>query len=84
MKIKLAIIGAGKISRYHLDALKNISCIDVAAICDTNEDIAKKRAEKYGITKYYTDYNDILSDVTIDAVDIATPTFTIAKSLQMH
>lgn len=79
MSINLGIIGAGEISRIHLDAIKSIPEITVVAICDVDESIAAKRAEQFGITKYYTDDHDILNDKDIDAVAIVTPTFTHYK-----
>ena len=72
----IGIIGAGSISVEHLDAYaKNKDC-KVVAIADLNLDLAKKRAEDYNIEKVYTDYKEMLSDESIDAVSIVTPTFT--------
>ena len=47
----------------------------VAVIARSHKQL-KKMADKYGIPQTYTDYHDILNDVSIDAVSIATPTFT--------
>jgi predicted dehydrogenase len=48
----------------------------VVAICDLNAEMAKMRAAEYGIAKACADYHELLSDPTIDAVSIVTPTFT--------
>ena len=45
-------------------------------IADLNYNTAKALADEYGIERVYTDYKDILSDDTIDAISIVTPTFT--------
>lgn len=72
----VAIIGAGEISKRHLNAYKTIPGVSVVAICDANPEIAKTRAAEFGIPKYCTDYKEILQDASIDAVNIVTPTFT--------
>jgi predicted dehydrogenase len=46
--------------------------VQVFAICDLNEDVAKKAANEYGIPNYYRVYNDMLES-DIDAVVISTP-----------
>lgn len=72
----IGIIGAGSISVEHLDAYaKNNDC-KVIAIADLNLDLAKKRAEDYKIENVYSDYKELLANKDIDAVSIATPTFT--------
>jgi len=74
--IKIGIIGAGSISKYHLDSYKNNPGCTVVAIADLNVALAHKRAEEYGIEKSFSDYKEILADDEIDAVSILTPTFT--------
>lgn len=74
--LKVGIIGAGTISKSHLDAYTANPDVQVAAIADLNEALAKERAEEYSIQHYYTDYKRILEDERIDAVSIVTPTFT--------
>lgn len=74
--LKVGMIGAGSISRQHLDAFANNKDAEVVAIADINEALAKETAEIYRIKNYYSDYRKILEDESIDAVSIATPTFT--------
>ena len=42
------------------------------AVCDLNEERAKKAAEKYNVPHVYTDYRDLLANSEIDAVSICT------------
>lgn len=72
----IALIGAGSISESHLDALKQIDGIKVTAICNRRIELAQQRAQAYGIEKTCSDYMDIMHDESIDAVIIATPTYT--------
>ena len=74
--LKVGMIGAGSIAKYHLDFFAKNKDAEVVAIADLNEALAKERAQNYGIENCYTDYRKILEDESIDAVSIATPTFT--------
>lgn len=71
-KIKVGIIGAGSISEMHFEAYKANENVEIVAVCDLNEQRAKKKAAYYGADKYYTDYNALLSQQEIDAVSICT------------
>lgn len=75
-ELRIGIIGAGTISDCHINAYINNPETKVVAICDLNEKLVSEKAESYGIEKYYTDFNELLSDESIDAVSIVTPTFT--------
>lgn len=75
-KLKIGIIGAGAISDCHIEAYMNNPDAELVAICDVNEATAKAKASQYNIPAYYTDADKILSDESIDAVSIVTPTFT--------
>lgn len=70
--LKIGVIGAGSISRQHLNSYENNPNVEIYAICDLNEQRAAKAAEKYGASKVYTDYNELLSVKEIDAVSICT------------
>ncbi len=74
--MKIGIIGAGNISLRHIKGYQQNPDCEVVAISDINAEQAQKIAQEYQIQQVYTDYHDILNDPTIDAVSIATPTFT--------
>ena len=74
--LKVGIIGAGHISKQHIEAYKKNPECELAAIADLNGDLARQTAETYHIPAYYTDYHKLLEDPQIDAVSIVTPTFT--------
>jgi predicted dehydrogenase len=71
-KLKFAILGCGRISAKHIDAINEINEAELVAVCDILEDRAKKVAEKANV-KYYTSYNDMLENEDIDIVTILTP-----------
>lgn len=75
-QVRIGIIGAGAISKRHLNGYRQLPNVKVCSICDVNEATAKTRAQEFGIEKYFTDAMDIITDPEIDAVSIVTPTFT--------
>jgi len=37
--IKLALIGCGRVSKRHIEAVEAVECIDIAVVCDIDENI---------------------------------------------
>ncbi|MHA2012584.1 MAG: Gfo/Idh/MocA family protein [Candidatus Helarchaeota archaeon] len=72
-KIKVLIVGTGRISDLNaLGYLQNDDA-EVYAVCDLKYKRAKRRADKWGAKVIYTDYTDALKDENIDLVEILTP-----------
>ncbi len=74
--LNVGIVGAGNISDRHVEFYTKNQYSKVVAISDLNEDLARNKAKEYGIEHYTTNYKELLADENIDAVSIATPTFT--------
>ncbi len=74
-KINVGIIGMGYIGESHIEALRRIGICNLAAIADTNYDLALAKAELYGIEKVYKTVDEILADESIDAIHNCTPNF---------
>lgn len=72
-KIRFAIIGCGVIAPFHAQAILNDERAELIAVCDIIEEKAKAFAEKYSVESVYTDYNEMLKRVDIDAVSICVP-----------
>jgi predicted dehydrogenase len=71
--IRIGILGAGHAAnKGHLPVLSSLSGIEVTAICDTDEDRARKAAEDFKIPKIYTDFSEMLEKEKLHAVDILT------------
>lgn len=72
-KIKVGIIGTGGISHVHMSGYKRLSDkVEITAVCDIDEAKVKNYSEKYGVPKYYLDYNDMLAKEKLDAVSVTT------------
>lgn len=71
-KIKIGIIGVGGISTAHIPAYLANPNVELYAFCDIDEDRLNMMAEKYNITRKYTDLNEMLKLEEIDAVSVCT------------
>ena len=71
--IRTAIFGAGFMGRVHLEAVRRLESVEVAAIAGRNAEVARRLAAGFSIATIATDYRDVLRDPAIDAVDICTP-----------
>ena len=70
--IRCGVIGLGWFGEHHVDTLKQLPQAELTAICTRRPDRLREIAQKYGITKTYTDYRELLADPEIDLVSIVT------------
>lgn len=73
MNYKIGVIGAGHFGKYHIQALKALSSVDLVGFYDIDPIVQQEVSAQYDI-KAYSSYQEILDDV--DIVDIVTPTVT--------
>lgn len=79
-KIKVGVIGVGRIGKLHLENLAvRIPSAEVVAVADVFVEEAEKIAARFGITTVTPDYREILSNKNIEAVIICSPTDTHAQ-----
>jgi predicted dehydrogenase len=71
-KIKAAVVGVGFIGAAHVEALRRLNFVEVAAIADDASVVADK-ARQLGVAKYYSDFLELLAAPEIDCVHICTP-----------
>lgn len=77
-KIRFAILGCGRISYKHVDAiLNNKDEAELVAVCDIKKEKAEGRKKEYldkitGNVDVYEDYKEMLKSGDIDIVTIAT------------
>jgi len=71
-KFRIALVGCGRISRNHVDAVSKIDGLEIVAACDENEERARTVAESLG-APWFTDYEAMLKQVECEVVTIATP-----------
>ena len=71
--LKIGLVGTGGISNRHMDAyLRYPDRVRLMAVCDIVRPLAEEYAMKTGVEAVYTDYEQMLREADIDAVDICT------------
>jgi UDP-N-acetyl-2-amino-2-deoxyglucuronate dehydrogenase len=78
-KLRIAIVGCGRISYKHVEAIVNNSReIELVAVCDIIEGNAVRRSDEYkksfpeSTISIYTDYKKMLENEVIDLISLAT------------
>lgn len=77
-KLRVGMVGAGSMSKKHIEAYGKQSSVEIAALCDINLDLAKLRAEEWGITQVYDNYQKMLDSCELDIVNVVTSNNTHA------
>lgn len=72
-KIKFALVGCGRISSKHFQAIEQIEDAEIITCADIIEKRAKEASDKYHIKSYYKDYKKMLDNEDVNAVLICTP-----------
>ena len=72
--LKFAIVGCGRISRKHLDAVsKELKNTKLVAVCDVIEERARLAGEKYSVPFYLSADEMMKSHPEVDVITILTP-----------
>lgn len=71
-KLRIVAVGTGNIAGAHLKELAKFQDVQIAALCDIDENAARTKAETYG-GKVFADYEAMLDAVEPDAVFVFTP-----------
>ena len=69
---KIALVGCGRISKNHFDALRKIDGLTVSAVCDIVPERAEAAAAQEGVAAY-TSYDEMLQRAECDIVTVCTP-----------
>ncbi len=77
-KIRVGVIGCGRISVMHLLPASILEESELIACCDIKAERAEAAAEKYGI-RAYTDYREMIEKEELDAVHICLPHYLHTK-----
>ncbi len=70
--IRVALVGCGRISQSHFEAMSRLEGLELAAVCDIVEERARAAGERWGV-RSFTSYEQMLAEVPCEAVAIATP-----------
>jgi D-apiose dehydrogenase len=81
--LRVAMVGAGMISEYHLRGWKKLPDVQLVAVVDPNPSHAARRAEQFAIPACYPSVEAMLDQITVDALDIASPRETHGPVLRI-
>ena len=73
---KVGVVGGGHIVKHrHIPILKKIKGVEVFAVCDKIESVARSVATEFGIKHYFTNLLDMIK-AGVEVVDVCTPPIT--------
>jgi UDP-N-acetyl-2-amino-2-deoxyglucuronate dehydrogenase len=70
--LRIALVGCGRISQNHFDAIAKLDGLAMSGVCDIVPERAKAAGEKLGVP-WFTSYETMLRDVPCEIVTVATP-----------
>lgn len=71
-RLRIGIVGAGYVARYHIEALKRLDYVQLVGICDLDREAAGKLAQMFGIECVVSDLAE-LADCRPHAIYVLTP-----------
>ena len=72
-RLRVAIIGCGKIADQHVWAIKRTGLADVVGVCDAEPLMAEQLAERSSAAHFAADPGQLIADARPDVVHITTP-----------
>ena len=74
-KLKVGIVGCGLVAttRHIPSYLRMKKNVELYAVCDRNENLARETAREFHVSKAYTDVSEMVSKENLDIVDICVP-----------
>jgi predicted dehydrogenase len=72
-KLKVAILGCGKIADAHAELINTSKSARLVAVCDLEPLMAEQLALRYGIERFYSNFTQLLEEERPDVVHITTP-----------
>ena len=81
-RVRMGIVGCGNISQLNLRGYVQHPRAEIVALCDVDEQRARRRAEQFSIQpRIYTEYLALLDDDEVDAIELLTPTYQHAEQI---
>jgi predicted dehydrogenase len=74
-KIGMGIVGVGFVGPHHIDAVRRLGYVDIVAVADMTDTLAREKANLLHVPKAYGSYEALLADPDIEVVHNATPNY---------
>jgi 2-alkyl-3-oxoalkanoate reductase len=72
-RLRIGIVGCGRVAEYHARFIKGLSNVELVAVADMNQEVARKFAETHGVKIVHVTVEDLLDSVELDVLHITTP-----------
>ena len=64
-KVRIAMVGAGNMANnVHYPSLASFGDVEIAAVCDIDTKRLNDTADKYDVEKRYTDYREMVEEIS--------------------
>lgn len=73
--LRAGVVGLGWAGQQHMDAYAELPGVELVAIAGMEDGPRAELGEKYGVTRRYSDWRDLVADGDLDVVSVAVPTF---------
>jgi predicted dehydrogenase len=77
-KINFALVGCGRVSKKHLEAISRIKNARLYAVCDIDFERMSSSAKQFSAIKTFSKYFELVKDKNIDVIKINNPIFNIS------
>ena len=71
--VRVGFIGCGRISTLQALGYLDHPHAEISAVCDVDANLARQRSSEWRVEKVYTDYEQLLADSDVNAVEILLP-----------
>ena len=69
----MGLVGPGFVGQHHIDAVRRLGFVDIVAIADLDETVARQKAEALGIAKSYGSFEALAADPAVHVIHNTTP-----------
>ena len=73
MRRRIAVVGAGFFSQFHLEGWAGMADAELVGLCDADANKAAALAQRFGVARTFARAEDMLDAVKPDLVDVVTP-----------
>ena len=74
-RVGMGLVGPGFVGAHHIDAVRRLGFVDVVAIADVDERLARAKADALGVATAYGSFEALAADPAVHVVHNTTPNF---------
>src|SRR5262249_13636014 len=72
-RIGMGLVGPGFVGMHHIDAVRRLGFVDVVAIADVDEALAREKALALVVQRAYASFEALAADPDVDVIHNTTP-----------